>query len=82
MSLDQRVNSNSVVNSNCIHDFQRKVTCVTEFRPTDADLSKTEAVASGISKPHFFFFSLHIFLFRTNNKMPLCNTIQHSTDMC
>lgn len=56
MSLDQRVNSNSVVNSNCIHDFQRKVTCVTEFRPTDADLSKTEAVASGISKPHFFFF--------------------------
>lgn len=57
MSLDQRVCFSG--NSNCIHDFQCKVTCVTEFRPTDADLSKTEAVASGISKPHFFFFFAH-----------------------
>ena len=41
-----------MVNSNFIHDFQRKVIrVVTVFMPTDADLSKSERIASGISKP-------------------------------
>lgn len=52
-SLDQRV-SFSVL-PNFIHDFQREVIrVVTVFMPTDADLSKSERIASGISKPYFF----------------------------
>jgi hypothetical protein len=53
-----------------VQDFHSKVIPVSELMNTDADLNKGERIAAGKSKPRF----LHIFLLRTNKKMPFHTT--------
>lgn len=50
----------SWADANYIHDFPSQVICLPESVPTDADLTRGERIASGMSKPYL----LYLFLFR------------------